>query len=103
MPIKPSKNEQEYIARQEFERKKKIEHEKYQKMKQEEKEKLKELHYMKCPKCGSKLIEINYKGIAIDECSECLGVWLDNGELEQVANLNKTSLDKLFSIFSKES
>jgi uncharacterized protein len=102
MPIKPTSSEQEYIAKQEFERKKKIEHEKYLKMKQEEKDKRKELHHMKCPKCGMKLIEINYKGIEIDECSECLGVWLDAGELEQVADLNKTSLDKLFSIFSKE-
>ena len=102
MPIKPSKNEEEYIARQDFERKKQIEHEKHLKMKQEEKDKLKELHHMRCPKCGMELIEIDYKGIEIDECSECMGVWLDAGELEQVANLNKTSLDKLFSIFSKE-
>ena len=102
MPVKPTGSEVEYIVRQEFERKKKIEEEKHKKMKQEEKNKLKELHQMRCPKCGMELIEIDYKGIEIDECSECLGVWLDAGELEQIANLNKTSLDKLFSIFSKE-
>ena len=99
--MKPSEKEEEYFARMEFEKKKKIEEEKHKKLAEKEKERLKHLHYMHCPKCGMELIEIDYKGIRIDECSECEGIWLDAGELETVAKLEKTGLDKFFSIFKK--
>jgi hypothetical protein len=101
MPVKPSEQEEEYFARKEFARKKKIEEEKHKKLGDEGKRRLKELHYMRCPKCGMELIEIDYKGIKIDECSECEGIWLDAGELETVSKLEKTGLDKLFSVFKK--
>ena len=99
--MKPSEREAEYIARMEYDRLKKIEEEKHKKLKAEEKNKLKELHYMRCPKCGMEMIEIDYKGIKIDKCSECEGIWLDAGELEAVAKLEKTGLDKLFGVFRK--
>lgn len=101
MVVKPSDQEEEYFARKEFERRRKIEQEKHKKLMEEEKKRLKELHYMRCPKCGMELIEIDYKGIMIDECSECEGIWLDAGELEIVAKMEKTGIDKLFSVFKK--
>lgn len=79
----------------------KIREEEHTHLKKEEKRKLKDLHFMRCPKCGMELIEIDYKGIKIDECSECEGIWLDAGELEAVSKLEKTVLDKLFGIFRK--
>jgi len=99
--MKPSEKEEEYFAKREFEKKKKIEEEKHKRLAEEEKERLKKLHYMQCPKCGMELIEIDYKGIKIDECSECEGIWLDAGELATVAKLEKPGLDKFFSIFKK--
>jgi len=99
--MKPSEKEEEYFVRMEFEKKKKIEEEKHKKLAEKEKKRLKQLHYMQCPKCGMELIEIDYKGIKIDECSECEGIWLDAGELATVAKLEKTGLDKFFSIFKK--
>ena len=101
MAWKPSEKEEEYYARIEFEKKKKLEEGKHQKLAREEKQRLKELHFMKCPKCGMELIEIEYRGIKVDKCSECDGVWLDAGELESVSNLEKKGLDKLFSVFKK--
>jgi len=102
MPVKPSEKEAEYIARMEFERKKKIEQEKHEKLAAAEKQRLKELHYMRCPKCGMELIEIDYKNIKVDRCSECEGVWLDAGELYAVSKLEQSSIDKLFSVFRKQ-
>ena len=99
--MKPSEREAEYFARMEFEKKKKTEKEKHKKLAQEEKNKIKELHYMRCPKCGMELIEIDYKAIKVDKCSECQGIWLDAGELEAISNLEKSGLDKLFSVFKK--
>ncbi len=94
---KPADQEDEYFARQEFERQKAIKEEKHKNMAEEEKDKLKELHHMKCPKCGMDLVTIDYKGIQIDRCSGCEGVWLDAGELEAVAELEHGTIGKLFS------
>lgn len=101
MPGRPSEREEEFMARMEFEKKKKHEEEKHKQLKSDERKRLKETHYMRCPKCGMELIEIAYKGLLVDKCSECDGVWLDAGELEAVAKLEKPSLDKLFSVFKK--
>jgi len=40
---------------------------------------------LKCPKCGGSLYEATYENIAIDVCNRCTGVWLDAGELAQIA------------------
>ena len=53
------------------------------------------------PKFGMELIEIDYKEVKVDKCSECEGVWLDAEELEAVSRYEKTNLDKLFSVFKK--
>ncbi len=101
MGKKPSEKEEEYFARMEFERRKKIEEEKHGKLAEEEKKKLKDLHFMRCPKCGMELIEIDYRSIKIDKCSECEGIWLDAGEFETISRLEKTGLDKLFTVFKR--
>jgi len=100
MAMKPSEKEEEHFARLEFE-KKKLEAENQARMAVEEKKRLKELHYMRCPKCGMQLVEIDYKGIKIDRCTGCTGVWLDPGELGQVAALEHRGLTKFFSVFKK--
>lgn len=101
MSKKPSEREDDFMARMEYEKLRKLEHEKHEKMQAGEKKKLKDLHYMRCPKCGMELIEIDYKKIKVDKCSECEGIWLDAGELNAVAEMEKSSLDKLFGVFKK--
>ena len=101
MPVKPSDREEEYYARKEFEDKQKREKVKQIEMEIAEKQKLKELHFMNCPKCGMKLIEVNYKNIEVDKCSGCNGIWLDAGELEAVAKLNQSVLNNWFDTFKK--
>ena len=101
MPVKPTQKEEEYMARIEFEKRKKLEAEKQAQIIEEEKRKLKELHYMRCPKCGMQLIETDYKKVTVDKCSSCGGVWLDAGELETVSEMDRGALDKLFSVFKK--
>jgi uncharacterized protein len=41
---------------------------------------------MNCPRCDGKLKETDYENIKIDVCESCGGVWLDAGELAQVAH-----------------
>ncbi|HSL99125.1 MAG TPA: zf-TFIIB domain-containing protein [Candidatus Limnocylindria bacterium] len=99
MTRKPSESEEEYFARVEFERRKKIEKEKRQSLAGEEKKRLRDLHYMKCPKCGMDLIEVDYKSVRMDKCPGCEGVWLDLGELDAVAKMDKSMIDRIFGLF----
>ena len=41
-------------------------------------------HLMKCPRCGADLQRETRSGIQIDKCPDCLGVWFDAGEAEQL-------------------
>ena len=96
-----NENEEEYFIRLEFERAKKVEEELKKKMLENERNSLKELHYMRCPKCGMQLVEIDYRGMKIDKCTECNGVWLDHGELEAIVNLDKSVISRLLSGFKE--
>lgn len=39
---------------------------------------------MKCPNCQTTLLITDKKGIEIDYCPDCRGIWLDRGELEKI-------------------
>ena len=101
MHTKPSRQEEEFIARQQFEQMKLFEAEKRRQLTEQEQKAAQELHRMKCPKCGMNLVEVEYRSIKVDKCSYCGGIWLDAGEMEQVAKIDKTSLDRLFSVFKR--
>ena len=52
--------------------------------------KQKELHWMKCPNCGSDLRETELgAGIKVDECQVCKGIYLDTGELQEALLQNQ--------------
>jgi uncharacterized protein len=45
----------------------------------------KELHWMKCPECGSKMVEAPLRGdVKIDRCTRCGGLFFHRGELEDI-------------------
>ena len=46
---------------------------------------------IKCPKCDGTLIETDFESIKIDVCDKCSGVWLDAGELTQIADKEEES------------
>jgi hypothetical protein len=101
MPLKPTEHEDDYFARIEQELIKQVAERKKSSQSKEEKEQLRELHYMKCPKCGMDLVELDFKGMLIDECPTCKGIWLDAGEFDSLVIIEKSSLDKLFKIFKR--
>ncbi|MFO0981778.1 MAG: zf-TFIIB domain-containing protein [Planctomycetota bacterium] len=95
----PSNQEEEYFARLEYLKLKKLKLETQAAMAQAERDRLKALHHMRCPKCGMELVEVPYRKIKIDKCTNCAGVWMDVGELEQVAPHARDFLGNLFGIF----
>jgi uncharacterized protein len=84
MPVKPSENEEDYFARQELERRRRIAKEGEAARLEEERERHRLLHFMRCPKCGSELQEVAFGDVRVDKCFGCEGLWLDNGELEKL-------------------
>jgi len=57
----------------------------------EAKEAAKQASFMRCPKCGEPLKERSFQKVLIDQCTGCNGIWLDAGELEQVAEKDEGS------------
>ena len=47
--------------------------------------------HMTCPKCGEPLKARSFQKIEIDQCTGCSGIWLDAGEMEQVAGKENDS------------
>ena len=97
---KPSDREDEFFLKMDAEKIGSLRGDLDEKRKEEEKQKRKETHWMKCPKCGTDLEEINYQSVMIDKCNECHGIWLDAGELELLtkcgAQFTEGFLTKLF-------
>lgn len=57
-----------------------------------------ELHHLKCGKCGADMKTFAFRGIDIEECTECKAVLLDPGELQALAGADRT--DAFASFFS---
>lgn len=96
---KPSSAEEEYFAKLEYGKKKKAAEERERLMKDEERRHLRDLHHMRCPKCGMELVEVEYRKVKIDRCASCNGMWLDAGEIEQVAEVEAGFLGGFLGLF----
>ena len=102
MPIKPSSNEEEYFARQEVERRRRVAEKRQATLMTEERERERALHFMKCPKCGAMLEEIVFGNVYIDKCFGCEGIWLDKGELEIIQKKDVGFMDRLLTVFRQD-
>lgn len=80
MDEKPSRNEDEYFARENAELLKRNRAE----AEREAEKAARRQHHMKCPKCGADLSETAMHGVKVDVCPECRGIWFDAGELDQM-------------------
>jgi Zn-finger nucleic acid-binding protein len=85
---KPSRNEDEYFAREDAELMRK-QRERAQAAATEAERKT---HYMKCPKDGYDLTSSEFHGVQIETCPRCGGMWLDAGELDAVAHEDRSNV-----------
>ena len=84
-PDKPSQNENEYFARRDAEWLKE------QRAKLDAERRAKETS-LTCPRCGAPLGLRQFKGVSLDSCGSCHGVWLDAGELAMLAHESEREL-----------
>lgn len=79
-----SLSDQEQRAREELARQRAAVQSRQSQISSGEREQLRRLHWMRCPKCGGELSEVQFRSVKIDKCFSCNGVYLDDGELEQL-------------------
>lgn len=97
---KPSDAEEEYFAREEAAKRQREALEVAKRLEGQERERLKVLHYMKCPKCGMDLQEQQFKGVTIDKCFTCGGMFFDQGEFEALVGHDQPNVfNAIASIF----
>ena len=99
---KPSHNEEEYFARRDAELIKELRSERDAAATAAERSS----HLMKCPKCGVPLVPTERRGIKIEACPECHGMWVDQGEIDlinQAAKHHPTShmMQDIISFFHR--
>ena len=99
MPVKPSESEDEYFARQEFERRKAALKDAEGRATEADRQRVLALAQGRCPKCGAPLVAVQFRGVEIDKCSNCGGIWLDMGELETITPDDKSFLGSVKRIF----
>ena len=80
-----SRTEDEYFARLELEKKRKLREEANTSQAKEALTERKERHFNKCGKCGDEMSTVPFRGVEIEICPNCGAVLLDPGELEQLA------------------
>lgn len=78
-PGKPSQNENEWFARRDAEWLKE------QRARLDAERKAKSTQ-MTCPRCGGALALRVWRGVSLDSCTSCHGLWLDAGELAMLAH-----------------
>ena len=84
---KPSRNEDEYFARENAELLRRLRAERDA----QRAETAATTPTMTCPRCGGTLVEREHQHLKIDECAACGGVWLDKGELQILERVDETS------------
>lgn len=96
------RSEEEYFFREDQKKLKELRLKLDQQRREREALQLKELHWMKCPKCGCNMIEIDLRGVMVDKCTGCQGVFFDQGEwnliMEQDVSENPSFLTTLHQL-----
>ncbi len=84
MSRRPNESEQEYQARIDMVRQRSDAQMRHASLDDVDREHQRQAHWMRCPKCGSELAEVQFRDVKVDKCFTCGGVYLDDGELEQL-------------------
>lgn len=48
-----------------------------------------------CPNCGGLMESMDAGGVRVDVCLDCFGVWMDAGELERLAAMDRSAFRHL--------
>ncbi len=80
--VKPSQTEDDYFAKEDAEKKRKLALKVHRDMAADEARRLKELHRGHCPNCGQQMHEVKLRTVPVDVCFACNGIFLEASEIE---------------------
>jgi len=88
--------ENEYIYKQE--------REKIEKLKEKTVDEIARIYCKnRCPKCGDRIEAMTFRGVPLDKCASCGGVWLGPKDLQLLAEKDhRTWFDKWFKMENEE-
>jgi hypothetical protein len=87
---KPAKEESDYFGKLEQEKLSKLAAQRADREVAEAAETLRKKHWMRCAKCGNVMETMGFRGVEIERCPGCGGVYLDKGELEILAGKDRS-------------
>ncbi len=56
-----------------------------------------------CPECKTPMLIIEFDAIELDHCLQCLGTWLDHGELDLIADRAKGDVSGVVDALNRAS
>ena len=78
--------EQDYFAREDAEKMRRLAAEQKRALAAEERRRLKELHWMRCPRCGMEMAPVKLRDdLTVDACFSCGGVFLKKPDIDIIA------------------
>jgi uncharacterized protein len=98
---KPSTAEEEFFAREEAEKKRRLALSASSALAASERENLRKLHAMHCPKCGLGLHKITLFNVEADRCFHCHGVFLSEGALAKLQS-QKGYWERMLRFFARK-
>jgi ribosomal protein S27E len=100
---KPTRNEDEFFAREEAEKLHRLHVDKVRALSAAEIEAQKKTHFMKCGKCGYDLQTIRWRNVDVEKCFRCGAILLDEGELEKLAGKEESGqfVSSFIGLFKK--
>ena len=80
--VKPSQTEEDYFAKEDAEKKRKMAQKVHREMAADEARRLRDLHRGHCPSCGQGMHELKLRGVPVTVCFACNGVFLEQQNIE---------------------
>ncbi len=102
---RPSKPENEYFVMEDAEKKRRIALSVKKEIAAEDLKRLKETHWNRCPKCGLEMQQVKFRGVDVDVCFPCGGVYLEKHEIEHLQKENAKVpgvMNSILNWFSEE-
>jgi len=97
---KPTHDEDEYFARVEIEKRRNLAEKVRSEMAADDLAKLKKLHHMHCANCGFEMHPVIFKGVTIEQCPNCDGIFLKQSELDELAGKKESVISTILNLFN---
>ena len=89
---KPGRDEHDYFQQRDREKLLKAAAERSDREAAAAAEELRQAHWLRCAKCGNLMETKPFRGVEIERCPDCGGVFLDRGELEKLAGEDRSGV-----------